>query len=419
MDAVEELKALIESLVRDKDEVKTKVEEMTAQLAAYKEMSKKGFFFGPGGGIVGSDGKVVVGDDIKEFIGHYDLAKQGKGLQDKFVHPGHQISEEARVEMAKYFCLLIRATVGQDPRAMVKMIDTYGPMVSIDSKTALGDSGNAFPIPDIVDAEIFTFEREKSVVLQYGRVWDMISEKQSFPAETGAVSVAWGNETTESEPTISEVELSAEEMSAYSVVKNVTLMDARSDIVSWLASALAEAAGLELDNEGFNGDAGTDPAFVGILNANGAGYSVILGGSLFSDISSTKLSEMIKKLDGLKKQGARFFFHGEALHYVRDLKDNNGRPIFYETVGSPTPPIIYGYPYSEVIKMPSTSAANTAFGAFGNLRHLAIGRRLGSTALQVDPYGLWTTNRTRFKLYQRWALKISLRYGLVRMLTSA
>lgn len=244
----------------------------------------------------------------------------------------------------------------------------------------------------------------------------MTSDKQSFPSETSAVSVGWGNTTSQSDPGVTEVELSANELSAYSVVKNATLADARSDIVSWLTVALAEAAGQELDNQAFNGS-GTP--FFGILDATGAGYSVVLGGSAFSNITSDDFSKMIAKLDGLRKQGARFWMHGEGLHLVRTLKDSNNRPIFYNTVGDPTSGTIYGYPYTEVIKMPSTTAANTAFLAFGNLRYLGVGRRLEVATLSVDPYGLWTTNRTRYKLYQRWGMKIALRNGLVRMLTSS
>ena len=111
---------------------------------------------------------------------------------------------------------------------------------------------------------------------------------------------------------------------------------------------------------------------------------------------------------------------GEILFSVRGLEDTNGRPIFYDgAYGGPTPPSIFGYPYEEVISMPTTSAANTAFAAFGNLRYMAVGRRLGATALNVDPYGLFTTNRTRYKLYQRWGMSMSLPGGFVRLLTAA
>jgi HK97 family phage major capsid protein len=128
---------------------------------------------------------------------------------------------------------------------------------------------------------------------------------------------------------------------------------------------------------------------------------------------------MIGKLSGLKKAGARFWMHGEVLHHCRSLVDTTNRPIFFDTYGSPMPPTILGYPFTEVITMPSSTGANTAFAAFGNLRYLAVGNRLDSASLQVDPYGLWTTNRTRFKIYQRWGMKMGLPTGFVRLLTAS
>ena len=144
------------------------------------------------------------------------------------------------------------------------------------------------------------------------------------------------------------------------------------------------------------------------------------GSTAFSQLNSTALSAMIAALDGVRKMGARFFLHGSVLHFVRDLKDTNGRPIFMDGhIGAGVPGTIFGYPYTETIKCPSTSGANTAFIAFGNGQYFFVGRRLDSATLDVDPYGLWTTNRTRYKIYQRWALVMGLPAAFVRLLTAA
>jgi len=409
-DPIQQLTDEIKDIAKQISDYKTEQEKVKEEMAAYKEAAKKGF-------PIPTPDPEATTDELKEILAPYDLARQGKSLTDRIAHPNYSISEEKREELAKYFLLVMKAGYKLDPKARDKFRELYGD-VDPEMKTAIGDTGNVFPIPDIVMEEILHFARESSVVLQYARVVPMVSEVHSWPIEGDAVSVAWGNTTEESEPGISEVELTAKELSAYSVVKNMTLADARSDIVSWLTEAMAEAAGLELDNQGFNGD-GTKICS-GILTAK-CGYSVILGSgsTAFSQISAAKLSEMIAKLDGLKKRGARFWMHGEILHYVRSLKDTNDRPIFIETVGAPVSGTIWGYPYTEVVKMPSTSAANTAFMAFGNLRYLMVGRRLSTGALSIDPYGLWTTNRTRFKLYQRWGMKLALPKGMVRLLTHA
>jgi HK97 family phage major capsid protein len=351
---------------------------------------------------------------MKEFLGGFDMAKQGKRLMDKSFH-AHTIDDETRQEMAKYFCLFVRAAVQHDPEAYRKFQETYK-----GSTTDIGDSGNIFPIADIVDSETMAYARESSVILRDARIWDMTTDKQSFPAETASSSTYWGNTTVEAAPTIAEVQLDADELSAYAAVKNTTLADARSDIVSWLTESFAEAIGQALDTAAFVGDGeGLYGGVSGLLSAK-CGKSVTMSGSTaFSMISGTHLSNMIAQIDGIRKQGARFYMNGAILHFIRNLRDSQNHPIFIDTLGSQVSGTIWGYPYTEVITMPSSSAANTAFVVYGNMKHFAIGRRLQVSALQVDPYGLWTTNRMRFKVYNRLALKVAMPNAFCRLLTAA
>lgn len=416
------MKALANEIRALATDTKGAVDKMNAQFAAYEKAREKGFPLGGPTPPDGTEGRTqfenlyernakMAGMTVKEaheFFGEYDLAIQGRELMDKFTHPNHVIDEAKRIEMAKFYCLMFRAR--NDPRAMAKFIDTYGT-----AKTPIGESGNTFPLPKPIEAEILAFAREASVILQYARIWPMTSDKMGIPAESSSVTVSWGQTTPSSDPGATEVELEANELSAYSTVKNTTLNDAISDIVSWINSVMAEAAGLELDNQGFNG---TGTPFYGLLGSSGAGYSVVLSGSLISGLTATDLSNMIAKLDGLKKQGARWFQHGQIFHYIRSLKDDNGRPIFVDSVGSPVPGSVWGYPYTETIKAPSTQAANTAYILFGNMRYFGLGRRLDVATLNVNPYLYWTTNRTCFKLYQRWGMKVGLRNGFCRLLTS-
>lgn len=413
-DALDSLTTSVATLAKSVGDFTTSMGKKVTDLEAKVSKGQSFPLFIPDDAKLSQDGK-----GRREVLDFLDkkmvLSRQGENL--KRDHKWWAPKEDVLDEMKCYFGLV--NLIGRrypDPRAYELFQKVYGSEV----KTVIGDNGNVFPVPDIVDAEILVFAREASVLLQYARMWDMTSEKQSFPAEDSAVAVGWGNTTAESEPGLIEVELTASELSAYSAVRNSTLADSRSDIVSWLTGALAEAAGQELDNKGFNG-LGTDNPFIcsGILSA-ACGYSVVMGSgsTAFSQITSTVLSSMIAKLDGMKKQGARWWLNGAVLHYVRDLKDANGRPIFMETIGSSVPGTIFGYPYTEVIKAPSNSGANTPFIAFGNLRYFAVGRRLQTAALDVNPYLLWTTNRTAYKLYHRWALRMGLPKGFVRLLTA-
>jgi HK97 family phage major capsid protein len=402
-DAIKELVGLIRDMATDINTIKEKQEGMEAAVAAYKEAGTRGFPI-PGG---------PPAPALAEKAVDFDLISQGRRLTEKAYHT-HTISEEKRQEMAKYFTLFIRAAVMQDPRAYAKFYEEYK-----GTTTDIGDAGNVFPIPDIVDSEILTYARESSVILQQARQWDMTSDRQSFPAETASSNTYWGNTTVEAAPTIGEVELLADELSAYASVKNTVLSDARSDITSWLTESFAEALGQALDTAAFNGDGGgAYGGCSGLLSAK-CGKSLVMSGSTaFSMLSATHLSNMIATIDGLRKQGGRFYMNGAIMHFVRNLRDNNNGLIFQSTVGDPVSGTIWGYPWQEVITMPSSSAANTAFMVFGNLKHFAVGRRLQVSTLQVDPYGLWTTNRTRFKIYNRWALNLALPNAFCRLLTS-
>lgn len=407
-DSITELKDLVKTLAGD---VKEKTEKIENDLAAFNEWKKKGL------PIPGATADMN-SDERSEIFGRYDSAMQGKRLADRFYHPALNLSEEKRMEFAKWWCLVLRAGVFGEYKAAEKFRQIYKA-----SSTPLGDGSDttqSFPLPDILEAEILALAREKSVILQYASIVDMTSNKQSWPIETGSAAVTWANETADSNPTISEVELDALEMGAISTVKNTLLADTRSDIVSWLTENLAESAGQDLDDKAFNG---TGTPCSGMLTAY-CGYSVQMASTkdTLAEISADVLSEMIAKLDGQKKAGARFFMNGVVLHYIRTLKDDQSRPIFADQVALTPVPTIYGFPYTECIKITGTDAAPTAFVVFGNLKYFFVGRRLGSTSLAVNPWRYWTTHRTSFMLYQRWAMELTKpqTYGaVVRLLTAA
>lgn len=399
------------------DALKERTEVMEAQLRAYQEAEKRGFVVSP------TKDADAEGDKDADEFSEYNMAKQGALLMDKFRHPRTTLTDEKREEMAKYYIRLIRcARKNPRPKDVETFYSHYGEVKN--NTTDLGDSGNLFPVPDVVDSEILSLAREQSVVLQEARMWPMSSEKMSFPVEGAGANVAWGNTTAEDTPTAPEAELEAKELSAYASVKNMTLSDSVSDIVSWMTEWMGEGAGQAIDDAAFNGTG--DPCS-GIFLL--AGYSVVMatGSTDFSDITATHLSDMIAKLNGRRKEGAKFYLHGTMLHYIRELKDSNNRPIFSPGyIGNAQPPTIWGYPHREVVKAPSTSAANTGCVIFGNLKYLMVGRRENVSTLDVDPYGLWTTNRTRFKLYQRWAITVppmgsggTLSKAFVKLVTAA
>ena len=407
-DAIKPIEVTVGGIGQKVEELGQKVETISTELEVIKQMPARELPIA----------QVGISDRSKSFFG-YDLTKQCREVRGR----GGEIiklnwPDEKREKIAKYLLLSFlsvnRPHSPAHPEAVRMFYEDFGAVVKAD----VGDTGNVLPIPDIVEAEILHYAREKSTLLKYARIWPMTSDKKSIPREQTEASVSWGNTTPESDLDLdAELELDTQELSAYKSVRNDTLEDTVSDVAGWLLDALSTAIGQELDNQAFNGTG--DPCS-GLLTA-ACGKSVVLasGSTAFSNITATQLSSMIAKISGLRKVGARFFLHGEVLHYIRDLKDDNSRPIFVTTIGDTVSSNIWGYPYDEVPKMVSTSAANTAFIIFGNLANFAVGRRLANMTLDVDPYGLWTTNRTRFKVRNRWALAIALKDAFCRVLTAA
>lgn len=405
LDTVKELQGVIDDLatkIAGLNGLKEKQEEMEEKIRKYEEMQAKAFPI-PGN-------QEVVDDSYCGF----SLAHQGKRLVNKFETPGgYHMDPAKKDEVAKILLLFVKAGIQQDPFAAREYKSKYT------MKTVIGDGGNVFPVPDILETEILAYAREKSVLLQDATVVEMTSIKQSWPIETGQSTVGWGNTTSESEPTIDEVELDAEELSAYAAVRNHQLADARSDIVSWLLINMATACGMAIDTAGFMGDVTNGDPFDGLYHE--AHHSVTMGaGERFADVNDDYFSQMIAKLDGVLKAGSKFYMHGSVLHYVRQIKDGVGHPIFMPgNITQGQPATIYGYPLTEAVKSGSTDSASKPVALFGNPKSLFIGRRLDSTALIVDPYGLFTTNRTRFKIYQRWAIKVALHESFVKLVTGS
>lgn len=418
-DPVKELSDLVTGLAKEVGGLaayKEAAQKANEDMAKLKEAVAKGFpLWTPGAA------DVVTSDEFEKTYG-WKLDKQGQEMVAKlplYASGALKMTEERRRDMARYYCLVLRAGMGKGSnsiRAYDEFQQRFGRI-----KTAIGDSGNVFPVPDIVESEILAFAREASVILRDGRKVTMTSEFDSFPAETAVSSVGWGNTTANSDPTVAEVQLTAYELSAYTIARNHQLADSTTDIVSWLTAMMGEAKGQELDNSAFNGDGTSTYGYCsGILSAD-AGFSVVMGASstAFSNLTADLLSEMIGKLDGIRKEGAKFYMNGAVFHYVRALKDTNGQLIYVPNVGGSMSNTIWGFPWSEVIKITSTSGAATPFLAFGNCKYFLVGVRQDSMELMVDPYGLWTQNRTRFKLYGRFGLKIGLGKGFCRLLTHA
>jgi HK97 family phage major capsid protein len=124
-----------------------------------------------------------------------------------------------------------------------------------------------------------------------------------------------------------------------------------------------------------------------------------------STITVAKLSEAIYKLSEGDLANARFMISRLAQHYIRSLVDSNGNPIM-QPLAVAMPPTIFGYPFVMSEKVANTDGSYKPVGLFADFKKFIIGRRVGAMALELDPYGLFDYDQTRFRMINRWAFAI-------------
>lgn len=424
-DGVKQLSEAIQAMAEQIEGINTlkeKQEAMAHEIEKYREHASKAF---PFAGVEGEQEKDFSWDDHDAAVKALGFDPNVQGFSKNFQADIYRssfrgrekfTSEETRKEMARYFSFWIKGFVMDDPFVKRTARNVYSKQIErFKGTTDLGDTGNTFPVPDIVESEIINFARESSVVLQDARIWPMASEIISIPVEREGISANWGNTTQEGTPQVDEVEMTAKELSVFASARNMTVADSRSDIVAWIAELMAEACGLEIDDESFNGD-GTDVCS-GLFST--ASNSVTLASPNFAGLTYPKIAEMKKKLYGRRKEGAKFYAHDEFIYNIEILTDDQNRPLIIDNPIQGQPMKLQGYPLRPCVKCNSTDGASANCMIFGSMRYMGVGRRLNSMALMVDPYGLWTTNRTRWKIYQRWALRPLLAAAFVKMITAA
>lgn len=245
--------------------------------------------------------------------------------------------------------------------------------------------------------ELLAFARLQSFALQKCRVIDVASDVIHIPAEDTSVSVAWKAETVAagaSDPTVTEVKLEPERLTAYSTASNEFLADSAIDVVSWLTDLFSEAIGQELDDQVINGDASASDPFTGLANDANVVDST-------GTLDLAHLTDALSKLAPNKVAGAEFLFHRLVYYpYIVGAKDTAGNAIYPPTVA--TPNALWGFPVFMSEKAPYTLTNGSTVGYLGNFNNYIIARRMAAGSLDVDIYGKFLEYQTRFRTVSRW-----------------
>jgi len=137
------------------------------------------------------------------------------------------------------------------------------------------------------------------------------------------------------------------------------LQDSAFPLESWLANALGVRLG-RITNKHFTTGAGTtEPE--GVLTAAGEG---VTSGDLTDYIDLVALEHSIDP--AYRAAGAQWMFHDTTLALLKQIKGENGAPLWLPGVAVSHPDTILGYPYIINQAMPTAEGGNKAvlFGDF-------------------------------------------------------
>jgi HK97 family phage major capsid protein len=279
---------------------------------------------------------------------------------------------------------------------------------------AAGTGGDL--VPDEYQWDMIALARSKSYFLQLANVVPMTSDVCYLPTEATLATMHWHSEAatmSQSEPTFSHVTLTAKKATCYAISSNELLQDARIDIVSILTEQFAYGIGLDIDNQALNGTGVPTSGLLcsGVLTTN----VVILAGSM-STITPAKLSMAIYKLSEGDLANARFMINRLGMHYVRSLTDTTGQLVL-QPLSMSMPAGLYGFPVVMSENIANTDGTAKDVAIFGDFKKYYIGRRIGAMALEVDPYGAFASDETRFRMISRWGFGVGRQSAFCKIIT--
>lgn len=349
----------------------------------------------------------------------YKVNKQGEIFRKQASRFQTLKDDESVDEFSKFMIDFVKAVKFNDPAAradLQKFYEEYGQKTTMVAGT---DANGGYLVPDEFAMDIVDLGRDRTFALNNCRIIPMSSDKILLPRELTLASVNWiaeSSQMTQGEPTLANVQLDAKNLTGFAIITNQLLSDSAVDIVSMLSEMFGYGTALELDNQVL---AGTGNPCSGVLTA-AAGFSVVMSTGLtnFSSVTFDNFVDLIDKIPEGLDRNMKIIFNKSIKAAVRKLKDSNNRYLLNEP-GDGTPPNIWEVPYITSSKGTKTTTASTSFAVCGNFDYFFIGRRAGGMTLDVDPYGLFDYNQTRFRMVTRWAPKIAQANAFARLITAA
>lgn len=343
----------------------------------------------------------------------YDLEDQGREFREKGI--GVFKDDEQAEEYAKFTIDVVKALLG-DFEARKDLVELYRAKGLSEGITSAG----GYLVPEEYLRTLIEVGAEATFALQRATIIPMSGDTLKVPKELNKAQVYWTDEgavISQGDPSFGQVQLNAKKLAGLTEVTNELLSDSAVDIVSILTRQWGNAIAEEIDNQVLNG---TGSPFSGVFSEAANVVQMGAGKTGFEDITADDLADMDSLIPSRYGNNLLYVLHRTVFNIVRKLKDSNGNYIVQTPVGN-QPGTIWGNAYfkSDVAPALSASGANKAFVALGNFKYLYIGRRKGVGTIDVDKYGKFDTDMTRFRVTSRWAIAVAMPEAFAVLKTAA
>ena len=291
--------------------------------------------------------KSVLDKEENKNIKINNLEKQLNKMQNYITRPG-TYSDIHEIEETKSFENFIRK----------------GDLSDLVTKSMQGNAeeGGVLITPSL-NRKIITSMNAKSIMRSLSSVEKISSKTLDILFEDENFSSGWVSETDNRPVTgnskIRKKSISVHDIYAQPKASQSLIDDAEINIENWLSERISNSF-TKLENEAFfTGDGQGKPKGL-LLNED---ISKI---NMGSNISTDNLLELINSLDEEFLGSASFLMNRKTLSVIQNLKDNNGRFIWNQSLSDPLQQTIFGIPVSISSSMPdiNTDSLSIALGDF-------------------------------------------------------
>lgn len=331
--------------------------------------------------------------------------------QKYIVSPDVDEKEQLKLDKKERFGKIMKALVAKDYLTVQTLTKTADP----NNMTTDGDGG--YLVPDETRAEIIGLIPSFGQARRFMTVQNFPINRDyvNIPARSTGITVYYPGEQgsiTSSKLALTTVQLQAKKAAAIAVLTNELRDMAIVDFVNYINTRAAEAFAIDEDSKVFGT---TNTYFTGLFYKTQT-FGKEVSVASFDGVSYENLLEAVYGLDPAYLNNAAWYCHRTQVQYLRGIKDNNDRPLFYEANAGGFPTLM-GYPVRMIENgAPSSAATGEPFLLLGNLANSFLYEKqmmridLSGDAV-VDSTSLFQTDLTAIRFIRHWGFNPGLVAG--------